>query len=244
VRPPVISWDGKQLTIDAENSTLSEVLLGIRAKTGASIDMPGSTAAERVAVHLGPAPIRDVLSSLLYGTDFDYVIQASDTDERGLRSVILTARDKGDDVAASNVSANPHMRLMPGYAAPGKRDFEVSPEPTADAVASPPAEPVAASEPAPSQQPGSSSTGPAAASAQASTNPDSQPTSPTASADAGVLVGDQPLASNRNTGATSSGQLGSSDGSSITEMEANLQRLYQQRQQLQQQRNQAPPPGK
>src|SRR4051812_47889568 len=90
---PVISWDGNRLTIDAENSSLADILLGIRSRTGASIEMPGSTNAERIAVHLGPAPIRDVLSSLLYGTDFNYVIQASEDDESGLGKVILTSRN-------------------------------------------------------------------------------------------------------------------------------------------------------
>src|ERR1700730_1673025 len=130
VKPPMISWDGKELTIDADNSTLAEILLGIRGRTGASIDMPPSTNAEKVFVHLGPAPIREVLSSLLYGTDFDYVIQASDTDERGLRSVTLTEREKSDkaDVVASDAEGQPRQRLMKGYSAPGKRDFQVAAE--------------------------------------------------------------------------------------------------------------------
>src|SRR4051812_10667156 len=45
---PVISWDGKQLTIDAENSSLSEILLAIPSRTGASIEMPPSTSSDRV----------------------------------------------------------------------------------------------------------------------------------------------------------------------------------------------------
>src|SRR5205814_10398567 len=126
-RPPVISWDGELLSIDTENSTLSDVLLGIRSRTGASIEMPPSASTERVAVHLGPAPVREVLSSLLYGTDFNYVIQSSDGDEEGLGKVIITAREKdgSEDASASNTPAGRGVRLMPGYAAPGKRDFEV-----------------------------------------------------------------------------------------------------------------------
>src|ERR1700758_5198855 len=150
VKPPTISWDGQQLTIDADNSTLAEVLLGIRARTGASIDMPPRTSAEKVFVHLGPAPIREVLSSLLYGTDFDYVIQASDTDERGLRSVTLTEREKGDKedaVTASDANGQPRQRLMRGYSAPGKRDFQVAAEAAAENAASPPTESAAEGRP-------------------------------------------------------------------------------------------------
>src|SRR5438270_5287855 len=134
---PVVSWDGKQLTIDAENTSLSEILLAIRSRTGASIEMPPSTSSERVAVHMGPAPVREVLSSLLYGTDFNYVIQSSDGDEEGLGKVIITAREKdgSEDASASNTPAGRGVRLMPGYAAPGKRDFEVKHDTDNDASA-------------------------------------------------------------------------------------------------------------
>jgi hypothetical protein len=236
----MISWDGKELTIDADNSTLSEILLGIRARTGASIDMPPSTSAEKVFVHLGPAPIREVLSSLLYGTDFDYVIQASDTDERGLRSVTLTEREKGDKadvVTASDAPGQPRQRLMKGYSAPGKRDFQVAAETAAESSASPQTESAAAevSPPAsPEQAPAGSD--PAATVAQGA-GADSQP-SPSVSADALVSGANQSL---NRTALTSSGDSIPSGMSSFSQMEQNLQHLYQQRQQMQALQNPQPP---
>ena len=237
VKPPMISWDGKELTIDADNSTLAEILLGIRARTGASIDMPPSTNAEKVFVHLGPAPIREVLSSLLYGTDFDYVIQASDTDERGLRSVTLTEREKGDkaDVVASDAQGQPRQRLMKGYSAPGKRDFQVAAEAAAESSASPQTESAAAevSPPAsPEQAPAGSD--PAAAVAQGA-GADSQAG---ASSDGIVPAGSQSLA---KTALTSAGDSIPSGMSSFSQMEQNLQHLYQQRQQMQALQNPQPP---
>ena len=238
VKPPMISWDGKELTIDADNSTLSEILLGIRARTGASIDMPPSTNAEKVFVHLGPAPIREVLSSLLYGTDFDYVIQASDTDERGLRSVTLTEREKGDKadvVTASDASGQPRQRLMKGYSAPGKRDFQVAAEAAAESAASSQTESAAAevSAPAsPEQAPAGSD--PAATVAGA----DSQAG---ASGDGIVPGGSQSLA---KTALTSPGDSSPTGMSSFSQMQQNLQHLYQQRQQMQALQNQQQPPGK
>jgi hypothetical protein len=234
----MISWDGKELTIDADNSTLSEILLGIRARTGASIDMPPSTNAEKVFVHLGPAPIREVLSSLLYGTDFDYVIQASDTDERGLRSVTLTEREKGDKadvVTASDASGQPRQRLMKGYSAPGKRDFQVAAETAAENSASPETESAAAevSPPASPEQPPTASD-PAATVAQGA-SADSQTG---ASADSSVSSGSQSLA---KTALTSSGDSSPSGMSSFSQMEQNLQHLYQQRQQMQALQNPQPP---
>jgi hypothetical protein len=241
VKPPTISWDGQQLTIDADNSTLSEILLGIRARTGASIDMPPSTAAEKVFVHLGPAPIREVLSSLLYGTDFDYVIQASDTDERGLRSVTLTEREKGDKadvVTASDALGQPRQRLMKGYSAPGKRDFQVAAETAAESSASPQTESAAAEvSPPASPEPAPAGAEPAATVAQGASSADSPASG---SADAMVAGANQSL---NRPALTSSGDSNSSGMSSVSEMEQNLLHMYQQRQQIQALQN-TQPPGK
>ena len=240
---PVIAWDGKLLTIDAENSTLSDILLGIRAHTGASIEMPPNASSERVAVHLGPSPVREVLSSLLYGTDFDYIIQASDTDPDGLRAVILTLREKEgkdkdkDDVVAGD--PNNH-RLMKGYGAPGKRDFQVAHE-SAEETAT--AQSDSATDAAASTQPVAADSG---ATAQNSTTPDnpSNPApsaAPSESADAGLAIGQR--VSPTQAALLSAGQAGSGEGSSISQMEQNLQRMYEQRKQIQAQQNQGAATG-
>lgn len=245
---PVISWDGKQLTIDAENTSLSEILLAIRSRTGASIEMPPSTSAERVAVHMGPAPVREVISSLLYGTDFNYVIQSSDGDEEGLGKVIITAREKdgSDDVAGSNTPGNRSVRLMPGYSAPGKRDFEVKHE-NADNDASAQPEPsnVAAGEVASQAAADAGSENP-----QSASKADGQPAPSTGaeSADGSVPasdagVGSMGLAQPGASAIASSSNGSSGDGSSISKMEMDLQRMYQQRKQMQAQQNHPQPQG-
>jgi len=240
--PPVVEWDGKKLTIDADNSTLSDILLAIRSHTGASIDMPGSASAERVAVHLGPAPIREVIASLLYGTDFDYVIQGSDADEYGLKSVTLTARGQGDDSNSIDAPQQAGVRLMPGYAAPGKRTYEVMQEKPAENTASA-VDSNAAGDPAPTQESASASGDPASSAPPAAANPNSPSASPSESADVGGPIGTpSPVTPS---GETSSADASASGNSSISQMEQNLQRLYQQRQKLQAQQNQgAPPSGK
>jgi len=245
---PVISWDGKLLTIDAENTSLSEILLAIRARTGASIEMPPSTSSERVAVHMGPAPVREVISSLLYGTDFNYVIQSSDGDQEGLGKVIITAREKdgSEDVSASNTPAGRGVRLMPGYAAPGKRDFEVRHE-NADNDASAQSESSnAAGEVASQAAVDAGSENP-----QAATKADAQPAPSTAaeSADGGVPASDAGVGSmglaqpGASAAIASSSSGGSGDGSSISKMEMDLQRMYQQRKQMQAQQNHPQPQG-
>jgi hypothetical protein len=239
------------LTIDAENSSLSEIMLGIRARTGASIEMPGSASRERVAVHLGPAPIRDVLSALLYGTDFNYVIQSSEDDENALGKVILIGRDaaeSSEDVVADENHPKSKIRLMPGYAKPGKRDYEVAHSSTADDTSST----VAETPTADSSDPNADQSSTAADNA---TNPqtDAQPvaanseaTDSSSSADNNALTAtDQPLSGGvvGTLGAGGSGAASSSGGmSTISQMEQNLQKMYQQRQQLQAQQNRTVPP--
>jgi hypothetical protein len=247
-QPPEIDWDGKRLTIDAENSKLSDVLLAIRAKTGASIDFPGGATSERVAVHLGPAPVREVLSSLLYGTNFDYVIQGADSDEEGLRSVVVTTRGGGIDDAAvvADTPEHPGMRLMPGYAAPGKRAFQAAAEAAAAAQSDQPApeNSAAAAEaavaagdaPSPTSEPGSAPAGAESAHSQPAST-DTQ--SPIPTADAGLGLGDgssSPRATISSTASTASSSPGSGP---LPQMIQDMTRLFQQRQQIQAQQNQA-----
>ena len=241
---PVISWDGKQLTIDAENTSLSEILLAIRARTGASIEMPPSTSAERVAVHMGPAPVREVISSLLYGTDFNYVIESSAGDDEGLGKVIITAREKdsSEDASGSTTAGSRSVRLMPGYAAPGKRDFEVNHN-NGDNDASAQAE---SSNPAGGEVANQAAADPGTENPQSASKADGQP-APSADSNAPTPDAGVPsmgLAQSAATAPFASSSAGSSsDGSSISKMEQDLQRLYEQRKQIQAQQNHSQPQG-
>jgi hypothetical protein len=92
--PPRVSYEGGQLTIIAENSELSDVLSLLSSRTGAHINFPASAAHERIWAGLGPGPARRVLASLLSEIGLNYAIQASDTDPRGIRSVLVSVRTK------------------------------------------------------------------------------------------------------------------------------------------------------
>jgi hypothetical protein len=101
-KPPQITYDEQgQLTIIAENSRLSEVMSALRAAMGADIDLPPSVARQGIWVRLGPGPARKVLRDLLDNTELDYVIQASDTDPDGIKSVLLTLRTKAGESAVN-----------------------------------------------------------------------------------------------------------------------------------------------
>jgi len=124
--PPQVSFQGGQLTIAAQNSTLGDILKAVRAETGATVDFPGN-ASERVVGNFGPAPARDVLASLLNGSHFNYLLLGSPTDPTALDRVILMAKSGGSVVsheppsqpeppvvANQNVFARPMPAPAPG----------------------------------------------------------------------------------------------------------------------------------
>ena len=99
--PPHISCDDGLLKIDASNSTLAAVLEAVRACTGTEMDVPESAAKQRLFASLGPGPVRQVLASLLSSTDFNYLIQSSDSDPQKVRTVLLMARTTGDSATTA-----------------------------------------------------------------------------------------------------------------------------------------------
>ena len=89
---PRVTYQNGLLTIDATNSTLSQVLHSVQAQTGASVEMPASAANERVMMQLGPGRPRDVLNTLLNGSKFNYIILGMTENPGGVQKVILTTR--------------------------------------------------------------------------------------------------------------------------------------------------------
>jgi hypothetical protein len=87
---PQVSYQSGQLTINAPNSTLGDILRAVRKQTGADIDVPD--ARERVVTHLGPGPARQVIAELLNGSRFNYVMLGSPTDSSVLTRIVLVAK--------------------------------------------------------------------------------------------------------------------------------------------------------
>lgn len=108
---PQVTYQNGQLSIQAQNSTLSSILSAVRARTGARVEMPADTASDRVAAQLGPGNPRDVLAALLQGSRFDYIVIGSPTDPDALSQVILTAHPGSSGGAPGNAAAN---QLPPG----------------------------------------------------------------------------------------------------------------------------------
>jgi hypothetical protein len=141
-KPPKITYDEDgQLTIVAENSPLSEVMSALRAAIGADIDLPPSIARQRIWVRLGPGPARKVLRDLLDNTELDYVIQASDSDPDGIKSVLLTLRTKAGEagVNGSRVARVTNRKNPATGSSPSEEPDQDSPAPVESATVSDPA---------------------------------------------------------------------------------------------------------
>lgn len=100
-----VTSEGNLLMIQAKDCALSEILDAVRAKTGATIDISGRTS-EHMTVKIGPGPARQVISSLLGWTDFDYVIQGADGDSVAIESIMLFPKTK---TSGSTTAATPAL---------------------------------------------------------------------------------------------------------------------------------------
>ncbi len=93
--PPVapnVWYQGGELTIQAQNSTLAQVLHAVQSKTGASVDVPASASNDRVVAQIGPGRPQEVLATLLNGSKFNYIIMGSPNEPGVLRELILTPK--------------------------------------------------------------------------------------------------------------------------------------------------------
>jgi hypothetical protein len=128
--PPTVTYQNRQLTIVAENSTLGDILRAVKAQTGASIELPANTNA-RIVNHIGPGPSRDVLAQLLNGTLFNYVLLGTVNDPAAVGKIILIPKPMGAGTeSAANVQPNiqPQPQNYPNVNMPGQSGDEADPD--------------------------------------------------------------------------------------------------------------------
>jgi hypothetical protein len=89
---PVVSvaFANGMLSIHAERATLAQVLFEVQRQTQADIAIPAGAEQEEIIANLGPASARDVLMSLLNGSNYNFIFVGS---QERLERVILTRRD-------------------------------------------------------------------------------------------------------------------------------------------------------
>jgi hypothetical protein len=93
--PLMVTFSNGLLTINANKANLSQVLFAIHQRTGADIAIPAGAEQEQVVTELGPAPAPEVLSHLLNGSKFNFLILSAANDPSTLDRVILSARPEG-----------------------------------------------------------------------------------------------------------------------------------------------------
>lgn len=90
-----VNFSHGKLRIWANKATLAEVMAEVHRSTGAEMTMPPGSGQDPIIADLGPAPAREVLAALLYGSAFNFVIVGTDNDPSQLRGIFLTMRQGG-----------------------------------------------------------------------------------------------------------------------------------------------------
>jgi hypothetical protein len=87
-----VTYQNGLLTIDADDTTLADVLRLIALKTGATIEIPPGTGTERIIERAGPGPAKDVIAHLLDGSSFNFVIVSSVENPQDPAQVLLSVQ--------------------------------------------------------------------------------------------------------------------------------------------------------
>jgi len=94
-----VTWDSHGLKIDADNSSLDQILKDVSTDTGAKVE--GLSADQRVFGTYGPGPARQVLSDLLDGTGYN-VLMFGDQGEGTPREIVLSPPPTGPAPVGNN----------------------------------------------------------------------------------------------------------------------------------------------
>jgi len=96
--PATVGWNGHQLQIAAENSSLSQILHDVSTATGVKVEGLGND--QRIFGSYGPADARDVLTKLLDGSGYN-VLMIGDQGSGTPRQIVLTAQQRPANHGAS-----------------------------------------------------------------------------------------------------------------------------------------------
>jgi len=89
---PAVSYSDGELTVNPHNAPMKDVIEAIRVHTGISVDFPSESMNDRVFDQVGPAPLRDALTKLLYGSGYNYVIQTSPENPETVTRLFLSTQ--------------------------------------------------------------------------------------------------------------------------------------------------------
>jgi len=95
-----------ELTVKADNSSLTQILHQVSSATGMRLDGLGGD--ERVFGSFGPGAPREVLTALLNGTSYN-VVMVGDLPNGAPRQLLLSRRTSGGTSPQPAASANPNQ---------------------------------------------------------------------------------------------------------------------------------------
>ena len=93
--PAAVTWDSHGLKIDATNSSLRQILADVARDTGAKVEGMGED--QRVFGSYGPGQVRDVISEILQGTGYNFLMIGN---QGAPLEVLLSARTSAGPAAA------------------------------------------------------------------------------------------------------------------------------------------------
>jgi len=134
---PKVTYLNGQLTISARDASLGDILRAVSAKTGAVIEFPSDRAQEHLFANAGPGPVREVLSSLLNGSRFNYVMLASPTNPNILQRMILTSSEEPATASAPEQPLQSAAVLPAAASAPPAEEIQkgLTPDAAAESAA-------------------------------------------------------------------------------------------------------------
>jgi hypothetical protein len=104
--PATVTAHTNELTVTAENSSLTQILHQVSSATGMRLDGLGGD--ERVFGSFGPGVPREVLTALLNGTSYN-VVMVGDLPNGAPRQLLLSRRASGGTSPQPAASANPNQ---------------------------------------------------------------------------------------------------------------------------------------
>ncbi len=128
-------WDSHGLRIDADNSSLDQILKDVSTDTGAKVE--GLSADQRVFGTYGPGPARQVLSDLLDGTGYN-VLMFGDQGEGTPREIVLSAPPTGPAPPNDNRSMAAEEEYEPEPPPEPMPPPEMAPNPSEPSTSGPP----------------------------------------------------------------------------------------------------------
>jgi hypothetical protein len=122
-----VSFQDGLLSVMSTKGSLADVLTEIRKQTGADIAIPAGAEQEEVAASLGPGTPRDIVSQLLNGSRYNFILVGADNDPNKLARVILSPKGAGE-IVVQDMPARPEPVPVAQMQGP---DRSVAPAPAA-----------------------------------------------------------------------------------------------------------------